>query len=222
MYQQHGILSNERINEVQEETYENMIFLAQSGNDEALNWLLEEHTGFIHSIVSKIIDRNDNYYQDLVQEAYMAFIRAIKGFDMSYQVKLITYAHKVIRNELYRIMRKIHKEIESEVSLDKVHPNFETALLDRIPHNENPEKIYYALSKTRFLHRYLNQLPKDTKKMIMLYYGFYDSKYTYQEIGAMYKLTKSSIKKRIDRGLDKLRSLMLSSVDKEFWWTVTN
>ncbi len=77
---------------------------AQSGDDEACRQVLVENAGLIWSIVRR-------YYgcgvetDDLYQLGCIGFIKAVKGFDLTYGTQFSTYAVPKIAGEIRRFLR---------------------------------------------------------------------------------------------------------------------
>ncbi len=74
---------------------------AQNGNKSAMEKLINVNNGLIWSIVKRFLDRGYET-DDLYQVAAMGFMKAIKKFDTSFEVKLSTYAVPYILGELRR------------------------------------------------------------------------------------------------------------------------
>ena len=77
---------------------------AQNGDDDACRQVLVENTGLIWSIVRR-------YYgcgvevDDLYQLGCIGFIKAVKGFDLTYGTQFSTYAVPKIAGEIRRFLR---------------------------------------------------------------------------------------------------------------------
>lgn len=77
---------------------------AQNGDDEACQQILLENSGLIWSIVKR-------YYgcgvevDDLYQLGCIGFIKAVKGFDLTYGTQFSTYAVPKIAGEIRRFLR---------------------------------------------------------------------------------------------------------------------
>ena len=87
--------------------YENNIediIEAQNGNQEKMTKLVEENNGLIWSIVRRFKDRGYEL-EDLYQIASIGFIKSIKRFNTSFEVKLSTYAVPYILGEIKRFIR---------------------------------------------------------------------------------------------------------------------
>ena len=77
---------------------------AQTGNQEAMQRLIDRNKGLIWSIVKRFQDRGYEL-EDLYQVAVMGFIKCIKRFDSSFEVQLTTYAVPYILGEVKRYLR---------------------------------------------------------------------------------------------------------------------
>ena len=80
------------------------IKLAQSGDREAMNELVERNMALVRSIVKKYLNRGTEY-DDLYQIGSMGLVKAIKNFDSSYGVRFSTYAVPMIAGEIKRFLR---------------------------------------------------------------------------------------------------------------------
>jgi RNA polymerase sporulation-specific sigma factor len=80
------------------------IMEAQNGNKEIMSKLIEENNGLIWSIVKRFKDRGYEL-EDLYQIGTIGFIKCIKRFDTSFDVKLSTYAVPYILGEIKRFIR---------------------------------------------------------------------------------------------------------------------
>ena len=87
--------------------YENTIkdiIDAQNGKQEIMSKLVEENNGLIWSIVKRFQGRGYEL-EDLYQIGCIGFIKSIKRFDVSFDVRLSTYAVPYILGEIKRFIR---------------------------------------------------------------------------------------------------------------------
>ncbi len=77
------------------------IIKAQSDNNEALTFLVENYMLYINQIARKYIGRGVEYL-DLVQEGTMGFVHSIKVFDTKSGYRLLTYATPWIKQYINR------------------------------------------------------------------------------------------------------------------------
>ena len=80
------------------------ILEAQAGNQEMLNNIVEKNSRLIWSIVKRFSGRGYEL-EDLYQIGTIGFIKSIKRFDTSFDVKLSTYAVPYILGEIKRFIR---------------------------------------------------------------------------------------------------------------------
>ena len=77
---------------------------AQNGNKDVMADLIEKNNGLIWSIVKRFKDRGYEL-EDLYQIGSIGFIKAVKRFDVNFEVKLSTYAVPYILGEIKRFLR---------------------------------------------------------------------------------------------------------------------
>lgn len=77
---------------------------AQNGDKSAMEKLINTNNGLIWSIVKRFKDRGFEI-EDLYQIAVMGFIKSIKKFDTSFDVRLSTYAVPYILGEVKRYIQ---------------------------------------------------------------------------------------------------------------------
>ena len=82
----------------------NEIVMAQKGDKDALATLVENNQGLIWSIVKRFLGRGYDT-EDIYQIGAMGFVKAIRNFDIEYDVKLSTYAVPYIMGEIKRFLR---------------------------------------------------------------------------------------------------------------------
>lgn len=82
----------------------NEIVMAQNGDKDALANLVENNQGLIWSIVKRFLGRGYDT-EDIYQIGAMGFVKAIRNFDIEFDVKLSTYAVPYIMGEIKRFLR---------------------------------------------------------------------------------------------------------------------
>ena len=80
------------------------ILRAQNNDKDAMTKIIKKNFGLIWSIVKRFLGRGYDK-EELEQIAYIGFIKAIKGFDVSLDFKLSTYAVPYIIGEIKRFIR---------------------------------------------------------------------------------------------------------------------
>ena len=83
---------------------EELIRLAQSGDQDAKETLLTENAGLIWSITKRYFGRGTDA-EDLYQLGCLGFLKAVEGFDGGYGTQFSTYAVPKISGEIRRFLR---------------------------------------------------------------------------------------------------------------------
>ena len=77
---------------------------ARSGDALAEEQLIRDNLALVHSVAKRFRDRGADY-EDLFQIGCVGFVKAVKHFDMSYNVCFSTYAVPMIMGEIRRFLR---------------------------------------------------------------------------------------------------------------------
>lgn len=114
-----------------------LIALAQKGNKEALDKLIEINLPLVSAISKKFLNRGYEY-EDIFQIGSMGLVKAVNNFDIKFNVKFSTYAVPMIMGEIKRFIRddgiiKVSRSVKSVAR--KLHYDKEalTKKLDREP-----------------------------------------------------------------------------------------
>ena len=83
---------------------EELIRLAQAGDQDAKETLLTENAGLIWSITKRYFGRGTDA-EDLYQLGCLGFLKAVEGFDGAYGTQFSTYAVPKISGEIRRFLR---------------------------------------------------------------------------------------------------------------------
>ena len=86
-----------------EETF-NLLEQAKNGDDFAKEQLISINSPLIKSIVKRYLNKGVEY-DDLYQLGALGFVKAIKNYDASFNVKFTTYAVPMIAGEIKRFLR---------------------------------------------------------------------------------------------------------------------
>ena len=81
-----------------------LLTAAQQGSQEACEQLIRENGGLIWAIVRRYCGRGTEM-EDLYQLGCVGFLKAIRGFDLSYGTQFSTYAVPKIAGEIRRFLR---------------------------------------------------------------------------------------------------------------------
>ena len=167
---------------------EKLCALAQNGDMDALNSLVENNLRFIkmaaHEIWSAQIEVNRALgvtFDDLVQEGCLGLMGCVEKFNPDGGNKFLTYAAPAIRNSMIDYIRSQSTSFEAKhmgeiVSLDEVM-KFENR--DRhafIPDSNmtNPAQIYIAKETHEELHAALDAISNREREYLLYRFGFED------------------------------------------------
>lgn len=137
---------------------------AQNGKQGEMAKLIEENNGLVWSIVKRFMGRGYEA-EDLYQIGVMGFIKAIKKFDISFNVKLSTYAVPYILGEIKRFIRddgiiKVSRSIKElnvkikEVQKEYFKQNGKDITIENLAKklNVSKEEIVMAQESTKMVY----------------------------------------------------------------------
>lgn len=157
-----------------------LISVAKTGNNEAMNKLIEVNTPLVSSICKKFVNRGYEY-EDIFQIGSMGLVKAINNFDSSFNVKFSTYAVPMIIGEIKRFLRDdgiIKVSRNTKVLAKKLHYDKEelSKKLDREPTIEelaeyskvNKEDIIFALESISSMQYLYDTIHQDEGSPVLL------------------------------------------------------
>ena len=206
---------------------EQLCALAQKGNANARDLLLENNLGFIRKTANEIyfgmnlgeselsIDKDD-----LEQEGCIGLLKVISTYDQSIGVKFLTYAASFIRNAMTDLVRDSFSQYEQrmvdsenglglqKVRLDEVVPGEERLLrIEAIadPIAKSPEQIYVEQEILRELYEGLDRIGSREQAYLLYRYGFTDDvEHTMVGTAIHFNLRESRAKKIEEDAIDNL------------------
>ena len=116
---------------------EELIKLAQKGDELATEALVLENAGLIWSVTKRFVGRGVDS-DDLYQLACLGFLKAIQGFDLAFGTQFSTYAVPKIAGEIRRFIRddgtvKVSRGLKERAATIKTVRNKLVQLLGREP-----------------------------------------------------------------------------------------
>ncbi|PHS36292.1 MAG: RNA polymerase sporulation sigma factor SigF [Alkaliphilus sp.] len=99
-----SILSSNQNRILEHEETIDFIIKSQSGDLKAQEMLVTHNLGLIRSVMKRFVNRGYDK-EDIFQIGCIGLIKAIKKFDINYEVKFSTYAVPMIIGEIKRFMR---------------------------------------------------------------------------------------------------------------------
>ena len=223
---------------------EDLCVLAQAGNVDAANVLVWRNGGFIsnksYSVFEELFSEESVYsvtWEDLLQEARLAFWKAIFRFEPARKMKLTTFAGECIRNALHdywdhfcvenKMERKLWRvegtadEDEPELSFDDSQdfeaetpgetfdPFYSEDLLDE--YHRRPEPILLEKETIEEISRAVSSLPPREQKYLCYRFGYP------LEVERSLKDTAEHFSLRASRA-DKIERKALDAVRKGLRW----
>ena len=116
---------------------EELIHQAQSGDNRAMECLVEENSGLVWSVAKRFMGRGCEA-DDLYQLGCVGFLKAVEGFDLEYGTQFSTYAVPKIAGEIRRFLRddgavKVSRGLKEQAATIKVTRSRLTSALGREP-----------------------------------------------------------------------------------------
>lgn len=206
---------------------EQLCVLAQKGDSNARDLLLESNLGFIRKTAVEIysgMNLGESELgietDDLIQEGSIGLLDAIPYFDGSKGSRFMTYAAPSIRNAMTDLIRNALSQFEQrmvdakdgfafqKVRLDEVVPGEEQMLrIESIadPTVKSPEQIYIERETMRELYAGLEKLSAREQAYLLYRYGFTDDKeHTMIGTAIHFNLRESRAKKLEEDAMDNL------------------
>lgn len=184
---------------------EELCVLAQGGNTEARNQLLQANISFIQKQANKIWGQSGSGridVDDLVQEGCFGLIEAIDRFDPERGTKFLTYAVWWIRKFMQETVRIILADDGVDLTALANDEQFEI-------YEKSPEQIVLQAETYAELHDGLEQISARERTYLLYRYGFTDGdEHPILETAAHFHLTEKRAKKTERDALDNLRRKM--------------
>lgn len=190
---------------------EELVIKYQEGDKAALEELMNQNKGIIYKIANRYNTEYTNAIdkEDLIQEGNIGFIIAAQKYRSKEGAKFITYAVYWIRS---RISRFIHDKVTNEeVSLNvSVTEEGENEKINLLPDEdigyEKIEKDQDMASLRKDLDKLISTvLIKRDGDIVKLKYGWNEGEKSYEEIGLIYRVGKTSVEYINKNSLIKLR-----------------
>ena len=157
-----------------------LIEKAKNGSSDALQTLTIENSPLIKSIIKRYIGKGVEY-DDLYQLGSMGFIKAVKNFDASYNVKFSTYVVPMIIGEIKRFMRddgtiKVSRSIKStNIQINKFVDSYMKEKGDKPTIDEiakkfalDPQEVVFIMDSARMPISIYTPFEEDENKSLLL------------------------------------------------------
>ncbi len=172
-----------------------LVALARAGDRSAESRLVLAHLAPAYALVNRFAERTRVPKEDLRQEAALAVVRAVRKFDASRGVRLVTYAMWWVRHRLLSASRRWHH-------LSQEPPDGGGRWLDTMPQPEPPPPPFGIDLEM------LDELTPKRRAVVELLAGLNGHRpHTRQEVAAALGIGLEAAHQLCGRALDQLRWL---------------
>ena len=192
-----------------QETDEQLVLLAQSGDAAAEALILEKYKPLVRSRARELFlaggDRDD-----LLQEGMLGLFKAVRNYDPQREASFGTYARLLVTRQIYNAVaaaqRQKHQALNQSVSMTEIEEQQDTLALGTA---ESPESIVMDLENARELReKIFGLLSPMEKKVLEQYLEGYD----YLQIAAQMSRPAKSIDNALQRIRGKVARLVFETV----------
>lgn len=193
---------------------ERLVELYQSGNESALNELLENNKGIINKVINRFyINSNSIGREDLFQEGSIGLMIAAKKYDFnnSKKAKFITYAVNWINQKVSRFLKQ--KNTNDETSLDNpIKADENISIIDMLNSDEDietdiVERLYQLELKEDLKQSMLQINSLREREIISFNFGLNSTiPLNMSETGEIFNITPGRVHQDKERALRKLRT----------------
>ena len=175
-----------------------LIKAARSGDDEALQKLVVRYMDFALEKAKGFVPCSIEY-DDIVQEAMLAFLSAYYTYDTENRASFRTYVSVCMNNRIASALSSLDRKKriprEAIVGLDDI-------AYDYADDSEDPEKVFFRRQKAEeIVRRAKNELSDKEQKVLSLFL----SGMKYEEIAQTVSSTPKSVDSTLQRIRKKLR-----------------
>lgn len=180
----------------------------KEGSSEAREIIIIHNLRFVLSIVHKKYNWYKNF-EELVMIGTIGLIKAVDNYDMSKEIRFITFASKCIENEIMMYFRKEKRHIgitsydeivEKELNENKVN------LFTKSDFYSDVTKNYEVKETLCEMQEIINNLNDDEK---LLYELYFVKKLTQDEISSLLNITQSYTSRKIKRLIEKIKNIAI-------------
>ena len=185
---------------------EDIVILAQSGDETSLNNLIMSFEPLIKNIVyakcGKVLGVD---FDDAMQEGRVGFLKAIKSFNKNRNAQFATFAKRVVENEILSYIRNVTSKTNSlniyGVSLDSSEDNIEEAGSFQAIDETSPES---KVLEEEELNKLLSDIKENLSDLENTILKLKLDGFSYAEIASYVNKTQKSIDNAMSRIKTKL------------------
>ena len=152
-------------------------------------------------------------YEDL---GLIGLIKAVDSYDVEKNADFATFSIICIKNEILGELKKISKTKGDvslyDVKLGLIEYDEDMQLINCIPDSKDLiDDFISSVSYEKITSELFATLTDKEKELLKLFFGFYEKKYTQQEIASIYGVHQSRISRTITKICYKLKEVALSN-----------
>lgn len=184
-------------------------------NIESRNIIIQSNLKYACSIANQYRSKGVSF-SDLIAEANDGLMEAIEKFDITQDIKFITYAKWWIIQRITSRISDVYKHTsydfpiehekqecdENEAPLTN-NTDYDCIIVDDIDKEQN------CIDKKYYLNTLLNSLSERERDIISRYYGICGNKENLYEISEIYNLSSERIRQIMENAMKKIRSSVL-------------
>lgn len=151
-----------------------MLEAARSGDEEALNLIIQHYEPEVRMIACKyFLPRAD--YDDLIQEGRIAIYRAVLSYDTNLTIPFLHFLRMVIKRKLIDSLRKYtrqkHLNLNDAYSLNNVVTESEdTSFISLLANAEDPATMVVANDEARSIIHGVNKDLSNLERLVFEHY----------------------------------------------------
>lgn len=210
------IISSANYKQLTEEEFNDLFIKFKNGDERAYDKIFLHNLKLVYHEINTKFNSLEVEKEDLVQIGNMGLIKALNSFDLKLNLKFSTYAIHCIDNEIYKYIKLNKKNTKLDVTdfFYITSEGEEDSLVDVLPSSESIVEDYIKKEQNEIIMQLIKKFPKRNQEIILLYFGFYNNKkYTFEEIGKMYNMTRANASRIVLESLEKIKK-QLKEIDK--------
>jgi RNA polymerase primary sigma factor len=150
-------------------------------------------------------------FSDLISEANNGLIDAIEKYDVKQDVKLISYSKWWIIQRMQAALERENKLPRETLEIENSEETFyndeiyeENSCLD---YEDNDFDYNEIMNNKYLIERITSQISERERDIVYRYYGInQNERYTLEDIGKVYGLTRERVRQIVDKAMTKMRS----------------
>lgn len=192
-----------------------IIALAQQGNDEAMDLMLEKYKSMVRAL-SRPLFLIDGDQDDLIQEGMIGLFKAVNGYNVNMGASFGTFARQCINRQMYSAIKisnrqkniplnyyvsiySRNEDVDSETGKDFMVDKFLEAT------QQNPEDIIIDQENARMMRQHLYSRLSDFERQVL---DLYLQGISYQEIAVQMNKTPKTVDNALQRIKRKLQKFL--------------